>query len=232
MEQLIFPVTKKVAEKQGGIYSSEANKNALFPSRLRELRKEKGVSQDQLSKELGVSKSTIGLYETGDTLPDAKTLRDLAVYFDVSADWLLGLTDIKDPDVDISSALQRLGLTDDTAYMLFGIKNAQTEGKVEDIRLLSHTLNDFLSCWKLIPFLRMIQSYIRAYKILESTNKPEDVEDFAKCFEINGITIYDYDILDAKFRNISKHLEGFLIDMAKNGYQYEGTSISSAEENK
>ena len=73
MEQLVFPVTKKAAEKQGGVYSSDANKNALFPSRLRELRKEKGVSQDQLANELGVSKSTIGLYETGDTLPDAKT---------------------------------------------------------------------------------------------------------------------------------------------------------------
>lgn len=112
MEQLVFPVTKKAAEKQGGIYSSEANKNAQFPSRLRELRKGKGISQDQLSKELCVSKSTIGLYETGDTLPDAKTLRDLAVYFDVSADWLLGLSSKRSPDIDVRKMADTLHLSD------------------------------------------------------------------------------------------------------------------------
>lgn len=100
MEQLIFPVTKKEAEKNGKTYSSEANKKALFPSQLRDLRKKKGISQETLAHDLGVSKSTIGLYETGDTLPDAKTLRDLAVYFGVSADWLLGLSDYKDSKVN------------------------------------------------------------------------------------------------------------------------------------
>lgn len=93
MERLIFPVTKKEAEKKGIQYSSKENKNALFPYRLRELRREKNVSQAELALALGVSKSTIGLYETGDTLPDAKTLYDLAKYFSVSSDYLLGLSD-------------------------------------------------------------------------------------------------------------------------------------------
>lgn len=95
MERMLFPVTRREAERVGIAYSSEANKNALFPSQLRELRKEKGVSQDALSKVLGVSKSTIGLWETGDTLPDAKSLYDLARYFDVSSDYLLGLSKAK-----------------------------------------------------------------------------------------------------------------------------------------
>ena len=93
MEQLVFPVTKKEAEKRGISYSSENNKNALFPSRLRTLRAEKGISQAAFAAALGVSKSTIGLYETGDTLPDAKTLYDLAKYFSVTSDYLLGLSD-------------------------------------------------------------------------------------------------------------------------------------------
>ena len=58
MEQTFFPVTRREAERSGTKYSSEKNKNAGFPSRLRELRKKKGVSQDIVSKELGVSKST------------------------------------------------------------------------------------------------------------------------------------------------------------------------------
>lgn len=39
-----------------------------------------------------MSKSTVGLWETGDTLPDAKSLRDLAEYFGVTADFLVGLS--------------------------------------------------------------------------------------------------------------------------------------------
>ena len=51
--------------------------HADFARSLSLLRQEKGISQETLARDLGVSKSTIGLYETGDTLPDAKTLRDL-----------------------------------------------------------------------------------------------------------------------------------------------------------
>lgn len=153
MEQLIFPVTKKAAEKQGGVYSSETNKNALFPSRLRELRKEKGVSQDQLSKELGVSKSTIGLYETGDTLPDAKTLRDLAVYFEVSADWLLGITETRNQDISIRQICEKIGLEEQVVVKLQKIyqEGVPMQESIEGI-------NDILSS-PMLPLLA--QDYIR-----------------------------------------------------------------------
>lgn len=92
MEQPFFPVTRREAERQGIQYSSERNKAASFPTQLRALREGKGVSQSVLSKALGVSKSTVGLWETGDTLPDAKSLHDMAEYFGVTADYLLGLS--------------------------------------------------------------------------------------------------------------------------------------------
>ena len=92
MDQPFFTVTKREDERVGIKYSSKANKKALFPSQLRKLRTEKSVSQEALSKILGVSKSTIGLWENGDTLPDAKAIRDLAQYFEVTSDYLLGLS--------------------------------------------------------------------------------------------------------------------------------------------
>ena len=125
MEQLIFPVTKKAAEKNGGTYSSEKNKNALFPSHLRELRGERGVSQESLARDLGVSKSTIGLYESGDTLPDAQTLRDLAKYFNVSADWLLGLSDYRD-NKRRGITLEGLGLSEAATEQIASISGAVT----------------------------------------------------------------------------------------------------------
>lgn len=59
-------------------------------ARITELRKEKGLSQVSLAKELCVDCSTIAKYETGDRLPDIVMLCKLASFFGVSTDYLLG----------------------------------------------------------------------------------------------------------------------------------------------
>lgn len=118
MEQTFFPATRREAERQGIPFSSDANKNAPFPSQLRELRGGKGISQAILAKALGVSKSTVGLWETGDTLPDAKSVHDLAVYFGVSSDLLLGLSRIKSTDVDLRAVCDYTGLSEDSVRTL------------------------------------------------------------------------------------------------------------------
>ena len=67
--------------------------NPFFSVKLAELRKERGLSQAKLSQDLGVDPSTVAKYETNDRLPDIYLLARLAVYFDVSTDYLLGLED-------------------------------------------------------------------------------------------------------------------------------------------
>ncbi len=64
-----------------------------FKDRLKELRKHKGLSQVALAEELGVSKSIIGAYETGDRNPSYEALEELADYFNVSIDYLIGKDD-------------------------------------------------------------------------------------------------------------------------------------------
>ena len=51
---------------------------------LKELRREKGMTQEQLAEELGVSGRTISRWETGYNMPDISLLVDLAEFFDVS----------------------------------------------------------------------------------------------------------------------------------------------------
>ena len=118
LERLNFPITKKEAEKQGILYSSEKNYDAKFPSKLRDLRKEKGVTQAALAGTLGVSKSTVGLYETGDTLPDAKTLHDIAEYFAVSTDWLVGRAEHRTPSIEMRAICEKTGLSDRSISLL------------------------------------------------------------------------------------------------------------------
>ena len=123
MEQLFFPVTKREADRQGIPFSSKRNRNALFPTQLRKLREHKGISQNELSKALGLSKSTIGLWETGDTLPDARAVHDLAKYFGVSADYILGLSQEKSADINIRGICEYTGLSSDTIKELSNYSN-------------------------------------------------------------------------------------------------------------
>lgn len=67
----------------------------MFDKRLKLLRNEKDLKQSELADILGVSNSTIGMYEQGRRYPDLDTLQKIADYFDVSVDYLLGRTDIR-----------------------------------------------------------------------------------------------------------------------------------------
>lgn len=62
--------------------------------RLKELREQKNLTQAQLSKFLNISASTIGMYEQGRRFPDENLLKHISQYFNVSIDYLLGLTNI------------------------------------------------------------------------------------------------------------------------------------------
>lgn len=58
--------------------------------RLKELRKEKGIKQEVLCKELGITQSALSAWEIGRTTPSATSVAQLADYFGVSVDYLLG----------------------------------------------------------------------------------------------------------------------------------------------
>jgi len=65
----------------------------MFGEILKKLRKESGMSQEQLGKCIGVSKSTIGMYEQGQRMPQNDSiLKSIATLFSVSIDYLLGYT--------------------------------------------------------------------------------------------------------------------------------------------
>lgn len=82
----------------------EKNAGSLS-SRIKELRKERGMKQSELAKVLHISQQAIGSWETGRTIPGADTLNDLADIFNVTTDYLLGRPnkqEIKKDDVELS----------------------------------------------------------------------------------------------------------------------------------
>ena len=64
-----------------------------FKIRLKELRQEKGVSQQEIATLLNMSKMAISHWEKGNSEPSIEQLKALACYFDVSIDYLVGLVD-------------------------------------------------------------------------------------------------------------------------------------------
>lgn len=64
-----------------------------FANNLKILRLEKGLGQVELSKELGLSKGIISLWENGLREPNMSSLITLARFFNVSIDYLVGLED-------------------------------------------------------------------------------------------------------------------------------------------
>lgn len=63
---------------------------ATFSERFKELRKEKGMSQRELATALHMSNSAVAMYETGKRQPDLEALEQIADFFNVDMDYLLG----------------------------------------------------------------------------------------------------------------------------------------------
>ena len=69
----------------------------MFAQKLKFLRSIKKISQEQLAKDIGVERSTIGKYESkANVIPSVEVLKSLAQYFNVSIDYLLGADTVLD----------------------------------------------------------------------------------------------------------------------------------------
>lgn len=66
-----------------------------FKEIIKELRNQRGFTQEGLAQEMGVSKSTIAMWEIGDRFPSKELYEQLADFFNVDIDYLYGRTDIK-----------------------------------------------------------------------------------------------------------------------------------------
>ena len=63
----------------------------VFGERLRELRKEKNLSQTELAALLFTSQDTVSLWECGKSLPDIMAIIRMTQIFGVTSDYILGL---------------------------------------------------------------------------------------------------------------------------------------------
>ena len=117
MKERIFPMSEREAKEKGEGKASIYNRHCKFARRMLSLRTEAGLSQQKVADLLEVSKSTISLYETGYTVPDAKTLYKLCDIYHVSADYLLCRTDYRATGSQ-SMSIEKYGFSERAAQNL------------------------------------------------------------------------------------------------------------------
>lgn len=69
-----------------------------FDKILKKLRQDNNLTQDELAKKIDSSRSNIANYENGKNKPSVEILEKLAELFNVSTDYLLGKSDIRNPE--------------------------------------------------------------------------------------------------------------------------------------
>lgn len=92
--------------------------NNITNERIKELREEKGMTQEELRKKLFISREALANFETRREIPRDK-LKEFANYFDTTVDYLLGKTNVKSKDnVDYQLIGKYTGLNDKSIKVL------------------------------------------------------------------------------------------------------------------
>ena len=125
-------------------------KFSIFSHRLSELLCRSYKNLNVIAEEMGITRQSLAQYRDGNNIPDALTLAKIADYFNVSADYLLGRTDVKSMNLDVKAIHDKTGLSESAAEKLLKEKHL----------LEIETLNAFLEadvycfidvCFDLLP---------------------------------------------------------------------------------
>lgn len=122
----------------------------MLGNNIKNLRQERKITQSELAKKMNVSQQTIGAWETGRAIPSSDTLNELANFFDVSADFLLGreqkkpyyMLNEKD-EKDISKRLENIiDDLENTDALAFSKEDAQLDEETNELLIdaLHHAL--------------------------------------------------------------------------------------------
>lgn len=107
-----------------------------FAQRLKTLRRERGITQQQLADGVGISKGGLSYYENSGRTPDISILERFADYFGVTTDYLLGRTNAQTQKAKLQAVCNYTGLSDKSVELLSDLK----ENSPEQLRVINFLL--------------------------------------------------------------------------------------------
>ena len=150
----------------------------VFRDRFNQLRGD--MTQAQFAKFLGMSRATVGFYCSGERVPDAIILRDIAEKCKVSIDWLLGLTDSMPADEEVKVSCNYTGLDSDAIQWINVIKKMKgaaidiglrKENELHEIDVLSMIFNASYGT-SILGLLEAILEYPKRVDLLLDNMQP------------------------------------------------------------
>ena len=93
----------------------------VLASNIRFLRKQENLSQEDFAERFGVSRQSVAKWEGGESTPDLMKCREIADYYDISIDTLVGIS---------LDGLESAGNDNDSKY-IFGMVKVGKDGQVE-----------------------------------------------------------------------------------------------------
>lgn len=141
--------------------------NSILAVRLRNLLQQNNATQKDLSEILGVTRQAISGYCNGSSTPSIENLIQLADYFNVSIDYLLGRVNASTTNVDVQIICEKTGLSEKSINTLHSIKEYKGDEYIIVDQLIS---ND-----KFCSFIENIFSYVWNEKYNHYKNFDADV---------------------------------------------------------
>ena len=189
------------------------NRNT-FATRLKTLREERGMNQNELANGLGVSRGSISFYENGSRLPDIDVIYRICGFFRVTSDYLIGLTDNR--EVQNMEIGNKLGLSDEAINMLVKLKDHY----VADVHVwqgskilnMMFTHPRFPSMVGKIGIARNAFLGLTAHANIDIEKETDEIEKKVKPEDWNTMVDYAYFRPQKEFAHISEDIIDTLID--------------------
>lgn len=141
-----------------------------FSKRIKTLRKEKGKTQKEVAEGARILPATYSRYEVGERLPTVDILNNIADYYGVTTDYLLGRTNIKTPEIETRAACEMLGLSETVLNLL--AKKSKLESSNE---VFSTLIMNFLVTYQ--PSIKLLAKKLYLAKKLDDIYKQKTYTD-------------------------------------------------------
>lgn len=151
----------------------DGNFAKLLSELLQKVKTKNGIVQDDVAKAIGVSRQALGKWANGETVPDILDLKKLAKYFNVSSDYLIGLSDNKTTKAELRMVCDYTGLSKENIEVIKFLKEAGYKHIIESVINDKFFIELISGCGGIEVFCKNLQEILNSdeYKKFQSENK-------------------------------------------------------------
>lgn len=212
-----------MARKADPAYITE---RGTFQTRLRELMQQEGTTQKELAKVVEMRPQTVSLYVTGQSVPDINTLKKISIFFNVSADYLLGLSDVATPATDLKGVCVYTGLSEKSVENIREINNQDLDDGLNLILEGSHFIDVVERAADLLRRCKAIEGNSVRYWEMEKKAKAIQKEN-PELTVFYGKEMLEFDVSEAEkaLRHLLLFDSGYLLsDISERLWKWEAAT--------